>query len=145
MCVLVDCNSPEFKCSKTPISYLVWREVVSTCRYQGESDAVPERVEDFKSSTQKVLQSIREALGAPDLPIVQVAVTCNSPKTPLADRINTLQRQMKLPVLATVDATGLELQEDGVHLTTEAQRGLAHSICKALIRLTNGTPPIQGT
>ena len=116
-----------------------------TCRYQGESDAVPERVEAFKCSTKKVLQSIRAALGVPELPIVQVAVTCNSPKTPLADRINALQRQIKLPSLATVDAAGLELQQDGVHLTTQAQRELAHSICEAFMSLTTSTPPMQAT
>jgi hypothetical protein len=88
----------------------------------------------------EVLQSMRTALGVPALPIIQVAVTCNSPKTPLAGQINALQRQIQLPSLATVDATGLELQEDGVHLTTDAQKALSHRIFNAFQKLTDATP-----
>lgn len=105
---------------------------------------MPERVKSFKDASEQVLQSLRRALGVPALPIVQVAVTCNSPNTPLAHQINSLQRQIELPSLATVDATGLELQQDGVHLTTEAQQKLSRSMFKAFLQLTSATP-LQGT
>jgi hypothetical protein len=112
-----------------------------TCRYQGESDAIPERVVSFKDASEMVLQSLRTALDAPTLPVVQVAITCNSSKTPLSDRINALQRQMALPRLATVDAAGLELQQDGVHLTMTAQEELASKLVAAYLQLANSAPP----
>lgn len=110
------------------------------CRYQGESDAVAERIDEFKAASENVLQSLRTALGAPALPIVQVAITCTSPKTPFASEINALQRQIELPSLATVDATGLQLQQDGVHLTTEAQKELAQRLFNTFQQLTSAAP-----
>lgn len=110
------------------------------CRYQGESDAIPERVEAFQEASLKVLHSLRIALDSPELPILQVAIACNSPKTPLADEINSLQQRMDLPMLTTVDAAGLELQQDGVHLTTAAQAELAQRLFTAYQQLITTTP-----
>jgi hypothetical protein len=114
------------------------RQRAKHCRYQGESDAAEqERVHSFQRATREVLQAFRGALMAPALPLVQVAITCESPKAPLAASINALQRSLQLPRLATVDARGLQLQEDGMHLTASAQHQLGARLCTTYLGLVN--------
>ena len=52
----------------------------------------------------------RARLGAPELPVLQVAITCrNMTVAPLAERVRAGQLGARLPALRTVDAEGLEL------------------------------------
>ena len=52
----------------------------------------------------------RARLGAPELPVLQVAITCrNTTVAPLAERVRAGQLGARLPALRTVDAEGLEL------------------------------------
>lgn len=53
----------------------------------------------------------REQLGAPELPVVQVAISCtNTTVCPLEARVREGQLGVRLPALRTVDAQGLQLQ-----------------------------------
>ena len=58
----------------------------------------------------RVSVSCRARLGLPQLPVLQVAITCrNATIAPLAERVRAGQLAARLPALRTVDAEGLEL------------------------------------
>ena len=49
------------------------------------------------------------------------------------DEIRAIQLGMDLPNVICVDAKGLELKEDNLHLTTESQIQLGHSLALAFL------------
>lgn len=103
------------------------------CRYQGESDATEERIAAFVASTTALFASFRLHLEQPQLPIVQVAITCNSSKAPLSREVNALQRGMRVSYCETVDAQGQVLQEDGLHLTLAGNVAVGEMMARAMM------------
>ena len=84
-----------------------------------------------------MFQTLRLDLYASNLPIIQVAITCDSSlqsKTPLWQQINNIQLNMQMDDLVTVDATGLSLQQDGLHLDLEGQLCLGSMICDCYLK-----------
>jgi hypothetical protein len=70
--------------------------------------------------TEVLFNEFRHRLGVPDLPIVQVAITCQSHKAPLSKELNAQQKSMSLHNVVTIDAAQLTLQEDGLHLDLQS-------------------------
>jgi Carbohydrate esterase, sialic acid-specific acetylesterase len=105
---------------------------MAMCRYQGESDATDDSIDGFAERTFAIFDAFREALAAPQLPMVQVAITATSAKAPRSAEINSAQMAMDYAGLKTVDASALPLQADGLHLTLEANIQLGHLLAEAV-------------
>ncbi|KAG9440342.1 hypothetical protein H6P81_020507 [Aristolochia fimbriata] len=100
--------------------------------YQGESDAVSEHAaEAYGGNLEKLFRDVRSDLGLPDLPIIQVALA--SGEKPWIDIVREAQLKTKIHNVVCVDALGLELKEDHLHLTTKAQVQLGHMLAHAYI------------
>ncbi|CAM8994120.1 hypothetical protein QQ045_009434 [Rhodiola kirilowii] len=94
-------------------------EIKALLWYQGESDTSrQDQVDVYEMKMETLVRNVREDLGLPSLPIIQVAITSGDK---YVEKIREIQKGMDLENLRCVDAKGLELKEDNLHLTTEAQ------------------------
>lgn len=91
--------------------------------YQGESDTLAlENVTEFPQRLRTLITDIRTDLQYSDLPVIQVGITAaNHPFPEFLERIRQAQMSLNLPGVYYVDAKGLLLSEDSIHLTSEAQ------------------------
>ncbi|KAK9904704.1 hypothetical protein WJX75_000867 [Coccomyxa subellipsoidea] len=96
--------------------------------YQGESDTnSTEAVKSFPSKLTDVFTTFWKRIDSPqDFVIQQVQVTCRvMESTKYLEDLRSAQlevgRAMRSPPVWTVDAKGLQLKADGMHLTREAQ------------------------
>ena len=102
--------------------------------YQGETDALD--AADAATWGERFVRwaaSVREALGAPELPVGVVAITALETACPHLEAVRAAQ--LRIPALLhrsfVVDARGLELQPDGLHLTTDAHVTLGALLARA--------------
>ncbi|XP_076886034.1 putative carbohydrate esterase At4g34215 [Bidens hawaiensis] len=108
-------------------------EIKAVLWYQGESDTSLEAdAECYKSKMESLIQNIRSDLGLPSLPIIQVAIASGDEK--YTEAVRTAQKAIDLPNVVCVDAKGLELKEDNLHLTTAAQVQLGHLLADAYLK-----------
>ncbi|KAL4615356.1 hypothetical protein ACB092_07G118300 [Castanea dentata] len=106
--------------------------------YQGESDTSHQHdAEAYQGNMEKLIGNVREDLGLPSLPIIQVAIASGDEK--YIEKVREAQFKISLPSVVCIDAKGLPLKEDNLHLTTEAQVKLGHMLADAY--LTNFAPP----
>ncbi|XP_027092385.1 probable carbohydrate esterase At4g34215 [Coffea arabica] len=104
--------------------------------YQGESDTVSfEDARRYKSNLQRFLTDVRSGLQSPILPVFQVALA--SGEGPYVEIVRQAQLGAELPNVRCVDAKGLELQPDNLHLTAQAQVQLGEMLADAFFQ----TPP----
>ncbi|XP_022865938.1 probable carbohydrate esterase At4g34215 [Olea europaea var. sylvestris] len=102
--------------------------------YQGENDTINKSdAELYKMRSEEFFIDIRTDLASPTLPIVQVALA--SALGPYIDIVRKAQLGIDLPNVTCVDAKGLELMEDGVHLKTSAQVCLGKMLADAFLCL----------
>ncbi|KAG1361891.1 putative carbohydrate esterase [Cocos nucifera] len=88
--------------------------------YQGESDTVSlADAVAYKGRMEKLIRDLRSDLGLPGLLVIQVALA--SGEGNFTDIVRQAQKGISLPNVACVDAKGLALQSDHLHLTTQAQ------------------------
>ncbi|KAK0576366.1 hypothetical protein LWI29_016235 [Acer saccharum] len=88
--------------------------------YHGESDMVSrEDAELYKQRSEKFFVDLRSDLQVPMLPIIQVALA--SGQGPYIDILREGQLENNLLNVRTVDAKGLPLEPDELHLTTPSQ------------------------
>eukprot|EP00262_Sarcandra_glabra_P004989 TRINITY_DN16226_c0_g1_i1.p1 TRINITY_DN16226_c0_g1~~TRINITY_DN16226_c0_g1_i1.p1 ORF type:complete len:256 (+),score=28.26 TRINITY_DN16226_c0_g1_i1:94-861(+) len=107
-------------------------EIRAVLWYQGESDTSSSNAADsYKHNMEKLIGDIRADLQSPSLPIIQVAIA--SGDEPLMEKVREAQLGIKLPNVACVDAKGLQLKEDHLHLTTEAQVQLGNMLADAFL------------
>ncbi|XP_028772588.1 probable carbohydrate esterase At4g34215 [Neltuma alba] len=107
------------------ISALLW--------YQGESDTINlTDAQAYGTRLRKFFSDVRADLQSPLLPIVQVALA--SGIGPYVETVREAQLGMDLLNLRTVDAKGLALESDGLHLSTPAQVHLGQMMADALLR-----------
>lgn len=112
-------------------------EIKALLWYQGESDTShPHDAEVYQESMEKLINNVREDLGLPSLPIIQVAIASGDAK--YLERVREAQFKINLPNVICIDAKGLPLKEDHLHLTTDAQVRLGHKLADAY--LTNFAP-----
>ncbi|XP_047983271.1 probable carbohydrate esterase At4g34215 [Salvia hispanica] len=108
-------------------------EIAALLWYQGESDTTSqEEVDAYKHKMEELINNVRADLNLPNLPVVQVAIASGIEKK-YVDEIRAIQLGMDLPNVICVDAKGLELKEDNLHLTTESQIQLGHSLALAFL------------
>ncbi|KAF8024567.1 hypothetical protein BT93_F1670 [Corymbia citriodora subsp. variegata] len=101
--------------------------------YQGESDAVEKSdAVQYKGRLEKFFSDVRTDLQWPELPIFQVAIA--SGQGPFTDTVRKVQLGLDLPNVRTVDAKGLPLGPDWLHLTTPAQVRLGQMLTDAFLQ-----------
>ncbi|KAK4860423.1 hypothetical protein QYF36_023580 [Acer negundo] len=101
--------------------------------YQGESDTVTrEDAELYKQRSDKFFVDLRYDLQVPMLPIIRVALA--SGQGPYIDIVREAQLQNDLLNVRTVDARGLPLEPDVLHLTTPAQVRLGEMMAAAFLQ-----------
>ncbi|KAL0387042.1 UNVERIFIED_CONTAM: putative carbohydrate esterase [Sesamum radiatum] len=108
------------------------REIKAVLWYQGESDtSSQEDVESYKENMETLICNVRADLNLPSLPLIQVAIASGDAK--YLEKIREIQKGIDLPNVVCVDAKGLQLKEDNLHLTTEAQVLLGHMLADAYL------------
>ncbi|PPS03951.1 hypothetical protein GOBAR_AA16717 [Gossypium barbadense] len=101
--------------------------------YQGEADTVNEEdVELYKGRLKTFFDNLRSDLHAPLLPIFQVILA--SGEGPYIEEVREAQLNIGLPNVKCVDAKGLPLEPDDLHLTTQAQVRLGEMLADAYLR-----------
>ncbi|KAL2537477.1 putative carbohydrate esterase [Forsythia ovata] len=107
-------------------------EIKALLWYQGESDATSQHNADcYKENLEKLIHNVRADLHLPSLPIIQVAIASGEGR--FIEKIREVQKGIELPNVVCVDANGLELKEDNLHLTTHAQVELGHMLAEAYL------------
>ncbi|KAG6761368.1 hypothetical protein POTOM_034583 [Populus tomentosa] len=108
-------------------------EIKGLLWFQGESDTSTQIEADaYQGNMEKLIENVREDLGLPSLPIIQVAIASGLDDNYM-EKVREAQLNINLPNVVCVDAKGLDLKEDHLHLTTESQtlwyqgeRGTSH-------------------
>lgn len=107
-------------------------EIKALLWYQGESDTSSQHYADcYKANMEKLIHDVRADLSLPCLPIIQVAITSGDGK--YMEKVREAQKEIKIPKVVCVDAKGLKLKEDNLHLTTEAQVQLGQMLAEAYL------------
>lgn len=100
--------------------------------YQGEADTIRrEDAEVYTTRMEAMVRDVRHDLALPDLLVIQVGIATAQGK--FIDLVRKAQRAVKLPNVKYVDAKGLPIASDYVHLTTEAEVRLGKMLAKAYL------------
>ncbi|WCJ35487.1 hypothetical protein M5689_016742 [Euphorbia peplus] len=87
---------------------------------QGESDTVRiEDAESYRGKMERFISDLRFDLKLPSLPVIQVAIGAGEGK--YVEMVRRAQLGIKLPNVKCIDARGLSLKNDHLHLTTTSQ------------------------
>lgn len=103
--------------------------------YQGESDTVSvEEARKYRDRLRKFFMDVRTDLQLPTLPIIQVALATQ--EGPFIEIVRKAQLGVgvDLPHVKTVDAKGLEVGYDHLHLTAAAEVELGKMLADAFLR-----------
>ncbi|CAL9777682.1 unnamed protein product [Musa acuminata subsp. burmannicoides] len=103
-------------------------EIKAVLWYQGESDTTSHgAAEAYAANIEKLIRDVRLDLSLPSLPFIQASFLLH-PQVAIAsgdkhyiEKIREAQLGISMPDVLNVDAMGLPLNEDNLHLTTEAQ------------------------
>ncbi|GAB4852253.1 hypothetical protein Ancab_016445 [Ancistrocladus abbreviatus] len=107
---------------------------------QGESDTVSkEDADKYKGRLEKFFGDLRDDLESPMLPIIQVAIA--SGEGPYTETVRQAQLGIDLLNIRIVDAKGLPLGPDNLHLTTSAQVQLGKMLAQAYLQFLPGPEP----
>ncbi|XP_074348578.1 putative carbohydrate esterase At4g34215 [Apium graveolens] len=107
-------------------------EIRAVLWYQGESDTSSKQcVEAYRGNMEMLTDNVRLDLGLPHLPIIQVAIASGDKK--YLEEIREIQKAIDVQNVVCVDAKGLELKEDKLHLTTEACVELGQMLAHAYL------------
>jgi len=88
---------------------------------------------------ERFIHNVRSDLCLPTLPIIQVAII--SGDKAWLEKVRESQLGIELANVVCVDAKGLELKEDNLHLTTEAQVKLGNMLADAYLKNFVSPPP----
>ncbi|XP_078445857.1 carbohydrate esterase, putative (DUF303) isoform X1 [Wolffia australiana] len=100
--------------------------------FQGESDASSrESASAYGSNMEKLVSDLRSDLGLPSLPVIQVAICSGEGKW--VEKVRSAQLGMTIPHVVCVDAKGLQLNEDHLHLSTPAQVKLGRMMAEKYV------------
>ncbi|KAJ4904638.1 hypothetical protein Rs2_18589 [Raphanus sativus] len=111
--------------------------------YQGESDT-DDMVDasDYKKRLVKFFNDLRSDLQHPNLPIIQVALATGT--GPYLGAVRKAQLETDLENVHCVDAMGLPLEPDGLHLTTSSQVRLGHMMADAFLAISSSAELFSG-
>ncbi|KAK4428516.1 putative carbohydrate esterase [Sesamum alatum] len=73
----------------------------------------------YKTRLEKFFIDIRSDLKLPELPVIQVALA--SAEGPYIDKVRKAQLEINLPNVKCIDAKGMKIGHDGLHLSTEGE------------------------
>lgn len=105
-------------------------EIKALLWYQGESDTSSQHcAETYKANMEKLIHNVRADLHLPSLLIIQVALASGDEK--YIEKIREAQKAIDLQNVVYVDAMGLQLNADNLHLTTESQVKLGQMLADA--------------
>lgn len=108
-------------------------EIEAVLWYQGESDAESDAAAAaYRGNIERLIANVRADLGMPQLPFIQVALASGDKRN--IEKVRSAQFRVNLPNVVTVDAMGLALNEDNLHLTTESQVKLGNMLAEAYIK-----------
>uniref|UniRef100_A0A453AAR0 Sialate O-acetylesterase domain-containing protein n=1 Tax=Aegilops tauschii subsp. strangulata TaxID=200361 RepID=A0A453AAR0_AEGTS len=110
--------------------------------FQGESDTI--EVDDARAyggKMERLVADLREDLGSPNLLVIQVSVGLASGEGNYTDIVRDAQRSINLPNVILVDAMGLPLSDDQLHLSTEAQLRLGEMLAQAYLEFESSRDP----
>ncbi|KAJ1383150.1 Sialate O-acetylesterase domain [Sesbania bispinosa] len=100
--------------------------------YQGESDTVREEdAEAYKHRMERFIKDLRSDLHLPSLLVIQVALASGEGK--FIETVRHAQLGIKLPNVKCVDAKGLHLKPDKLHLTTMSEVHLGIQLAHAYL------------
>ncbi|KAJ4752959.1 hypothetical protein LUZ62_087364 [Rhynchospora pubera] len=109
-------------------------EIIAVLWYQGESDTDSDHAaEIYGDNLKKFIEDVRSDLGLPYLPFIQVALASGTQRN--IEKVRKAQLGLNLSNLVCVDAMGLPLNPDHLHLTTQAQVKLGQMLAVAYIKL----------
>ncbi|CAN4122273.1 unnamed protein product [Withania somnifera] len=101
--------------------------------YQGESDTETlENAKLYKFRLKRLFKNVLRDLQSPSLPVIQVALA--SSLGSYMEQIRKAQLAINLPNVRTVDAKGLPVGMDSVHITTLAQVQLGRMLADAYLQ-----------
>ncbi|AES59376.1 putative feruloyl esterase [Medicago truncatula] len=104
--------------------------------YQGESDTVREEdAERYKYRMENLIENLRLDLQLPSLLVIQVALASGEGK--FIEKVRHAQLGIKLPNVKCVDAKGLHLKTDKLHLTTMSEVHLGIKLAHAYFASNN--------
>ncbi|KAF8020156.1 hypothetical protein BT93_G0764 [Corymbia citriodora subsp. variegata] len=107
-------------------------EIKALLWYQGESDASTQHdAEAYGGKMEALIKNVRDDLGLPSLPVIQVAITSGDR---YMDIVRRAQLGIKVPNVVCIDAKGLPLKDDHLHLTTHAQVRLGQMLADAYLQ-----------
>ncbi|KAM4087474.1 hypothetical protein ACJW30_10G180400 [Castanea mollissima] len=110
--------------------------------YQGESDTESqEDAKSYKAKLEKFFLDVRDDLQSPMLPIIQVALASGS--GPFIEIVREAQMGIDLMNLRTIDAKGLPLELDNLHLTTAAQVQLGKMFADTFLKFLPSGPTVS--
>ncbi|KAK7310798.1 hypothetical protein RJT34_08533 [Clitoria ternatea] len=100
--------------------------------YQGESDTVSEEDADtYKQKFETFIMDFRSDLHLPSLLVIQVALASGEGK--YTEKVRAAQMGITMPNVKCVDAKGLRLKADKLHLTTMSQVHLGIRLARAYL------------
>ncbi|KAJ9186782.1 hypothetical protein P3X46_002316 [Hevea brasiliensis] len=100
--------------------------------YQGESDTVWRKdAEAYKGNMERLIGSLRSDLNIPYVPVIQVALASGEGR--FIELVRRAQLAIKLPNVKCIDAKGLPLKTDHLHLTTASEVHLGLKLAHAFI------------
>ncbi|XP_059310160.1 probable carbohydrate esterase At4g34215 [Lycium ferocissimum] len=111
--------------------------------FHGESDTITKfDATRYKPKLQKFIQDLRTDLNSPLLPLLMVVLHIPDPwfKGKFADIVRQAQIEVEIPNAVKVDANGLSLNPDGIHLTTASQIRVGNMLAEAFL-CSNFTSP----
>ncbi|XAR48382.1 Acetylxylan esterase [Bertholletia excelsa] len=101
--------------------------------YQGEADTINSQdAELYKGRLERFFMDLRSDLQSPLLPIIQVGLA--SGQGQLVEKVREAQMAVDLENVFFVDAEGLPLAPDYLHLTTAAEARLGEKLGAAFLR-----------
>ncbi|CAN6247840.1 unnamed protein product [Urochloa humidicola] len=104
--------------------------------FQGESDTIElDDATAYGGRMERLVNDLRADLGIPDLLIIQVGLA--SGEGNYTDIVREAQKNIKLPNVILVDAIGLPLRDDQLHLSTEAQLQLGDMLGQAYLKFNS--------
>ncbi|CAB4266309.1 unnamed protein product [Prunus armeniaca] len=102
--------------------------------YQGESDTANRKdAKSYKNRVETFFGDVRLDLQSPALPIIQVALASGE-EAAFVETVREAQLGVDFLNVRTVDAKGLPLETDGLHLTTPAQVRLGQMLAAAYLQ-----------
>ncbi|XP_047338473.1 probable carbohydrate esterase At4g34215 [Impatiens glandulifera] len=116
----------KFAAKEGEIKALIW--------YQGESDTSKlHDAECYGSKMKKLIENVRLDLGSPSLPVIHVAIATGG-YDKYIEIVREAQKGLDLMNVVCVDAKGLPVKEDNLHLTTEGQVKLGLMLGQAYLK-----------